>query len=404
MPRSTAAAIPYGEVNSKSFQRRWGDDLSNRYGRRSHAALLGALVALGCRRNPTRDQLPSPGFSPRPDAAVPVGTPQVSASGDTASLPPDASTARGAWGSKAFPSAYDEERRTVKQRARVLRAALAANDRERFANALFYPVRVNTESRCSTSLTNPKAFLRHFDAILTPKIRRALEQPGGPEESGFSLGNGEIWFLNDHAPLSTAFNLDVWEIEGVRCEGWQLSPVPRWLNGTWRVSSVAEVGGTSEKDPPTQWNDGSVRVDLARGQVELALSRQEIAHCKPLRFGVELTEARMPDAARHGFESDLRMSDFFDLECSARGKRYWQRIDVLGRSLLSLWGNDAFLVFVKPEATIGRPSKIVAAGQPCGMRSMRCGKDSVCLATPDQPGRPREECRLLSSLVWGGAK
>jgi hypothetical protein len=394
-------------VNSKSFERRWGDDLSSRCVRRSLAALLAALVALGCRRNPAREQLPPTGSTPRPEATVPVGPPQASASGDTARLPADASTATGAWDSKAFPSAYDEERRTVQQRAPVLRAALAAHDRERFANALFYPVRVNTESRCTTSLTSPKDFLRHFDAILTPKIRRVLEQPdGGPGESGFALGNGEIWFVNDETPMSTAFNLDVWEIKGLSCEHWQLSPIPAWLNGTWSVSSVAEVGGTSEKDPPTQWNDGSVRIDLTHSKIEIALSRPETEHCKPLRFGVELKDPKVrgPDAARYGFESALRKNYFFDLECSAGGKRYWQRIDVLGRSLLSLWGNDAFLVFVKPEATLGRPSKIVAAGQPCGIRSVRCEGGSVCLATPDQPGRPQEQCRLVSSLVWGRAK
>jgi hypothetical protein len=69
---------------------------------------------------------------------------------------------------------FDEARRTIAERVPVLRAALAENDRERFARELFYPARVSTASWCTFSLASYDEFLRRFDDIVTPSVRRAV--------------------------------------------------------------------------------------------------------------------------------------------------------------------------------------------------------------------------------------
>jgi len=110
------------------------------------------------------------------------------------------------------------------------------------------------------------------------------------------------------------------------------------------------------------------------------------------------------DAASNGFASELGKDYFLDVLCVGHGSKRIERLAVLSRSLLEIQGNDGFLVFLKPEEPSDVPLHAVANGEGCGNQSVRCERDSVCFATPAQPGKPLEQCRALSSLVWGGAK
>lgn len=367
------------------------------------AAPLAALLSFACHGDRAQARPPVPDSG---QPAAKVASKSTHDAGSVGSSPPSYPPSEPATGSE-LPSRLVELRGTLEKRVRALAAALASNDRERFARGLFYPVRVNTRSWCSASFANPNDFVRHFDGIMAANIRRALRQPlvqmGG---RGAMLGNGDVWFTDPNFEPITAFNSDVWELKGVPCDGWQLEALPSWLGGTWRVASVAEVQGTLDPNPPTQWDDGWVRVDLEHATVDVALRKNNADRCKPLRFGHQLEEPELRgvDAASNGFKSALGKPYFLDLECSNRGKAYCRRIDVLERALLALPGNDGFFVFLKPEQLEApRPEK-VAVGQPCGTPSARCVQGSVCVATADEPGHPREQCELLDTLVWRGKK
>jgi hypothetical protein len=363
----------------------------------SVAVLLAIELAFGCRRDPVRGEL-APGSS----AHLSPGALRAVASGNVGGGP-SPSIAADALSSRPVSELFDEARRTIAEWIPVLRAALAANDRERFARELFYPVRVNTASWCTFSLASYEEFLRYFDDIVTPRVRRAVAADPSlwTTGKGAMLGNGEVWFTH-YNPIVTAFNSDTWEVKGASCEGWQLEAIPAWLNGTWRVSSVAEVQGTVDQKPPTQWNKGSVRIDIEHDTTEIALSARRSTRCKPFRFGFELEapQARELDAASNGFESEIGKDYFLDLLCTGPKSKRIERLDVLGRSLLEILGNDGFLVFLKPEERSEVPLQRVADGEPCGNQRVECGRASVCLATPAQPGKPLERCQALSSLAW----
>jgi hypothetical protein len=215
------------------------------------------------------------------------------------------------------------------------------------------------------------------------------------------LGNGEVWFTHDN-PIVTSFNSDTWDIKGVSCDGWQLETIPAWLDGTWRVSSVAEIQGTVDRSPPTQWNKGAVRIDIEHDTAEITLSAGRRARCKPFRFGFEIgaSRTRRLDAASNGFASELGKDYFLDLLCAGPRSERIERLGVLARSLLEIQGNEGFLVFLKPEERADIPLHTLANGEPCENQRMQCERGSVCLATPAQPGRPLERCQPLTSLAW----
>lgn len=301
-------------------------------------------------------------------------------------------------------------RQAMGKRVQGLAAALAANDRDRFARGLFYPVRVHTESWCTVKISTPSVFVRHFDEIMTENIRSALKQPdlvwGG---RGAEIGSGQVYFADANWKPSITFASESWEVKGIRCEGWTETRTPSWLGGVWRVSSAAVLPGVMTAEAPAEWDSDSLTIDLERGVVEMVL-KDGTKRCKPLRFGFlpEEPDLRGLDAASNGFRSAFGKPYFFDVECPNETKMWARhvRIDVLGRTLIALPSSQGpFFVVLRPERLVGVPAKTAAAGELCGIPSVRCEPSAVCVYSVfDGAGQAHELCVPRSDLVGASSK
>jgi hypothetical protein len=402
-PQPTPGVAVVG-ANMKGAVSRLGDDMSSgRHVLLLPATLLAVLLTMGCRKSPVQEH-PHAQVSATGAAAVAPSASRWRDAGMGVNPPPAPSTREPAQDADGPPD--HELHEAMAKRVQDLAAALAANDRDRFTRGLFYPVRVNTSSWCTVSVTTPGDFLRHFDEIVTEDIRRALRRPDlvwGPR--GAAIGEGQVYFADADWKPSITFNSDGWEVKGIQCEGWKVTETPSWLGGVWRVSSAAVVPGEMNQDAPAQWDGGSLRIDLEHRTVDIALN-DDRRRCKPLRFGFQLNEPELRglDAASNGFESALGKPYFFDLDCSNEKKvwRRFQRIDVLGRELIALPSGQGFFVVLKPERLVGSPTKTAAAGEPCGARSVRCVRSAVCVYSGlTEAGQPREACASRGDPIGG---
>nr|WP_206704010.1 hypothetical protein [Paenibacillus polymyxa] len=79
---------------------------------------------------------------------------------------------------------------------KALQKAVADNDKEKVANFILYPLRVN-DSEKSLTIPNKKDFLAKYDQIFTDAIREALVNQKTDElfvnYQGVMVGSGELW-------------------------------------------------------------------------------------------------------------------------------------------------------------------------------------------------------------------
>ncbi|MGR6764010.1 hypothetical protein ACU1JV_19510 [Paenibacillus sp. T2-29] len=79
---------------------------------------------------------------------------------------------------------------------KALQKAVADNDKEKVANYILYPLRVN-DSEKSLTIPNKKDFLAKYDQIFTDAIREALVNQKTDDlfvnYQGVMVGSGELW-------------------------------------------------------------------------------------------------------------------------------------------------------------------------------------------------------------------
>ncbi|MFC7559144.1 hypothetical protein ACFQY3_09280 [Paenibacillus farraposensis] len=79
---------------------------------------------------------------------------------------------------------------------KALQKAVADNDKEKVANYILYPLRVN-DSEKSLTIPNKKDFMAKYDQIFTDAIREALVNQKTDDlfvnYQGVMVGSGELW-------------------------------------------------------------------------------------------------------------------------------------------------------------------------------------------------------------------
>ena len=97
----------------------------------------------------------------------------------------------------AFGQAADKDSLAEAAVFHELKQAVAANDRSAVSAQFVYPFRVNRTPTRHFFVETRAELLRRYDAILTPKVRRAiLEQSSDSlfySWRGLMVGNGAVW-------------------------------------------------------------------------------------------------------------------------------------------------------------------------------------------------------------------
>lgn len=140
--------------------------------------------------------------------------PVTSASATPGSTPPStpAEAPESAVGSGPRPGATADPAREADVDARIdkvlgdhaayrrvlerLQAAVARADRPGVAALVRYPLEVRTGTQ-ALQLENAKAFVAHYDDVVTPKVAKAIAEQRYAElfvsQEGVMLGSGEVW-------------------------------------------------------------------------------------------------------------------------------------------------------------------------------------------------------------------
>lgn len=78
--------------------------------------------------------------------------------------------------------------------------AVAAGDRATVAGMVNYPLRVNREPDDRTIIATRSEFLKRYDAVFTPEVRRAVASDKLTEvlgsTDGIPLGKGAVWLTS----------------------------------------------------------------------------------------------------------------------------------------------------------------------------------------------------------------
>jgi len=95
-----------------------------------------------------------------------------------------------------------------------LQTAVRANDREKIAGMISYPLNVNYGTR-RTRVPNKTALLASYDKVFTEQIRKDILSQSSHclfgNDNGAMIGNGEVWFSGiDNGPIKVyAINVTV---------------------------------------------------------------------------------------------------------------------------------------------------------------------------------------------------
>lgn len=86
-----------------------------------------------------------------------------------------------------------------------LQAAVRANDKEKIAGMISYPLSVNYGAK-RTRVRTRELFLAHYDSILTEQIRKDILNQSSKclfgNDNGSMVGDGDLWFSGiDNGPV-----------------------------------------------------------------------------------------------------------------------------------------------------------------------------------------------------------
>ncbi len=358
---------------------------------RSPIPILGVVCATGWSCSRERNPTPASTFSST-TKTLPSATELSNRKGDAAALSASARQA----------SSETDLGKTAEPNVSHLRAALLASDTRKFASLLTYPVQVNTGSLCTASIPNAKAFIANFNQIVRGKGETALRSTD-PDYfatwQGITLGNGSVWFdaFGDGGVTLSVFNSDAWRIGAFPCDGEPEQAPPKWIAGTWRVTSVAILqGGQLIPKSPTTWIGKSIDIDMRTRKANVSLREGSARECSVGRHASRRFEnAREMGASFAGLSLD-KSSGFLDLECSEAGERYVERIDIIDKTALAVVGDDRYLLVLRREArTAAKSMGLLKPDEPCGQFNDQCSIGYVCTASRNGEGKLLESCREI---------
>lgn len=104
-----------------------------------------------------------------------------------------------------------QDTRRAEQFLLALRAAVHANDRNKVAAMVQYPVRVNLGNGRHRELRTPQQFLAQYDFLFNSNTRGAIDrqvpQCMFARDQGAMIGDGQIWFQQENSTfLIWSFN------------------------------------------------------------------------------------------------------------------------------------------------------------------------------------------------------
>ncbi|EHS55851.1 hypothetical protein P4H71_14510 [Paenibacillus kribbensis] len=124
------------------------------------------------------------------DALEPTPSAPAASSDASSSLTPSSSS------QNPFEVAGIQDPKAFLNTFKALQKAVADNDKEKVANYIFYPLRVN-DSEKSLTIPNKKDFIEKYDQIFTDAIREALVNQKTDDlfvnYQGVMVGSGELW-------------------------------------------------------------------------------------------------------------------------------------------------------------------------------------------------------------------
>jgi hypothetical protein len=106
-----------------------------------------------------------------------------------------------------------ETAKTARAFLAQLQAAVRANDKEKIADMISYPVNVNSAGK-RTRIRTKEIFLARYDTVFNERIRKAILDQSSRclfgNSNGEMIGNGEIWFdeINNGPVKIYAINLN----------------------------------------------------------------------------------------------------------------------------------------------------------------------------------------------------
>lgn len=144
------------------------------------------------------------------DKAAKNSIPSASAASSDASSPLTASNPS----QNPFEVAGIQDPKAFLNTFKALQKAVADNDREKVANYILYPLRVN-DSEKSLTIPNKKDFIAKYDQIFTDAIREALVNQKTDDlfvnYQGVMVGSGELWLRRgtDNPKLFGVFSINL---------------------------------------------------------------------------------------------------------------------------------------------------------------------------------------------------
>jgi predicted lipid-binding transport protein (Tim44 family) len=132
-----------------------------------------------------------------------------SASSDTSSSPATSNPSQ-----NPFEVAGIQDPKAFLNTFKALQKAVADNDKEKVANYILYPLRVN-DSEKSLTIPNKKDFMAKYDQIFTDAIREALVNQKTDDlfvnYQGVMVGSGELWLrrATDNPKLFGVFSINL---------------------------------------------------------------------------------------------------------------------------------------------------------------------------------------------------
>lgn len=261
-----------------------------------------------------------------------------------------------------------------------LRSGLLANDHERVAGLLTYPVLVRTASRCDASIEDRQLFLAHFADIVPESTRRTvLSAPhveGVLDYRGLNIGNVILHQRGDKM-IVDGFCTAARRIPNLPCLGEPELPAPEWLNGRWRVAAIVQLSLL----PPI---DGWIDLNLAKGTAQVGIGRAKGQVCQIARFGARSSAALdLHSAAHWGLTARAPRDEFLDLECGPQ--KDIRRLEVLGPAIFGLFCGEYTLV-LRPAIHAVRPGHRAREDESCAeaacSKGLACKAESGALDTP----------------------
>jgi len=261
----------------------------------------------------------------------------------------------------------------------------AASEGRSVAYALPYPVTVNTMSRCTATLGDPRTFSEYENQIVTGKVREALlfdKEPIHDQRHRAMLGSGAVWYVAREANNArVTLNVSTWKLPGLPCLNEKPLVLGHDLDGPWVPSSVCQI--TSRVVVAPRLTRLTIDGDQLIANITSA-SEGSIA-CEIDRFSeIDYQDGIPSEALKCSIGDGTPRGPALTVRCGGRAERVFVRSDEL-----SLYSRDqSQFIRLRRES---RHGSALDAGQPCGSVPSGCKVGLIC----DASNNAHETCRPL---------